>query len=276
MMSASHDSVRLHELRRLAYGELSKTAERALRARVAQDSRAAERLTKLLEDREAFERHAAAGPMSAAILARLDGSPPRSADGWGLWPAAGGATAVLTVALLIVGPWGSTSVDPGPTRTKGGLRPSISGAPPTGACVAGACPTLEMFVKDAQGIRAGLDGVTLRAGDWVQFRYRARGHRFLFIISVDDEGVLAPLYPDERSQSVSIQPDGRHVLEGSVILDDAVGPERFYAFFSSEPLAYEALAALLADISDPSSQAQVLGLPSGVDQVSVLINKESR
>lgn len=137
-------------------------------------------------------------------------------------------------------------------------------------------PTLEMFVKDATGIRPGTDGMRLHDGDWVQFRYHGAGRRFVFVVSVDDDGVIAPLYPDHPGASVAIYPEGRHVLEGSVILDDAVGPERIFAFFSFRPLRFDELAGGLRRIDDPAHQVRAEVPSADVDQVSILIYKERR
>ena len=187
------------------------------------------------------------------------------------WPVFGTAAAAA-VALAVMLP---SSPPASGTRTKGSWGPGQSGHP----CAVEACPVLEMFVKDADGVRPGTDGMTLHAGDWVQFRYRAGGHRYLFIVSVDDDGVIAPLYPDDRSTdstSIPIDARGRHVLEGSVILDDAIGPERLYAFFSQEPLGYTDVEKLLEAVRDPERQATLSRLPPQVDQTSILIYKEAR
>ena len=273
----SSEPVRLHELRQLALGELDEPARAALEQRVAADPNAARRLLELQQQLEAFERETDVASVSAAIVDRLaQPSAGRAQPSLGRprWPRlfelAAGLAVAASVALVTVAPRFGTDVHR--TRSKGGQNAELAHDE---RCT-GACPVLEMFVKDADGVRAGIDGMTLRAGDWVQFRYRANGHRYLFIVSVDDEGVLAPLYPDRRTRSVPIDARGRHVLEGSVILDDAVGPERLYAFFSPAPLKFADIEKLLVGVHDPQRQSTLASLPPGVDQTSILIYKEAR
>ncbi len=282
-MAPSNDRARLHELRRLAYGELDVEAERALRRRLESNPEASVRLRQLMDEATEFERvEASVDAFSAAVLERLERSddqpPPRAASApWGLahalrppkivgWAVAAAAAMSL---WLVVAP---EAPEPG-VRTKGGRESS----PPAGEaqCAQTPCPHLEMFVKDHDGIRPGLDGVRLRDGDWVQFRYRASGHSHLFVVSLDDDGVLTPLYPDHFGSSVVIRSEGRHVLSGSIILDDAIGPERIYAFFSGHPLSFEEVERAMDSIVDPEHEARVAGLPRGVDQVSILIHKVS-
>ena len=289
-MAPSNEPLRLHELRQFLFEELDEAAATDVRRRLTGDTAGQERLRRLSKEQEQH-RALPSQVMVDDIVARLEGaqsSPPR--ERWrpptlwrGLLPV--GAVVAAAVAVLFLRVETFT-----PGRSSHENRPKGAGKSETahaladperaanaglGECETAPCPTLEMFVKDASGIRLGVDGARLHAGDWVQFRYVAQGRTHLFIVSVDDDGIVTPLYPEHEGESVTVQPAGRHVLEGSVILDDAIGPERFYAFFSSEPLQYERLAPLLRAIRDPVEQTKIDELGPWVDQVSILIYKEA-
>ena len=268
----SDGPIRLSELRRLAYGELDDDAHAHLHARLEEDPEASDRLARLRAEAEDFEKAAHTAAINA-IVDRLTDRTTGTARAVPLtrWPpqrmlAGAGLAAAAALAWVVI----ELPTKAPQTRVKGATR-TVTRDPD--ACAKGVCPGLEMFVKDAAGIRRGVDGAPLRAGDWVQFRYRGAGHTHLFVVSVDDDGVVSPLYPDHRGDSVPIKPDGLHVLDGSVILDDAVGPERVYALFSDRPLRFDGLASALQAVSDPVSQNRLEGLDADVDQVSVLIYK---
>jgi len=88
--------------------------------------------------------------------------------------------------------------------------------------------------------------------------------------------VTTPLYPEVPGESLKVAPDGEHVLEGSVILDDAKGPERIFAFFSDQPLTYQEVVGQLKEVVPPGSDLTELdGVEvKGADLESVLIIKE--
>ena len=290
-MMPSRDPVRLHELRRLAYDELSEDAAIGLRARIASDPAAEERLRAVADhqrqpagDPEAFadailDRMARPNAEVVGIADAVSGRW-ASAARWSAAAVAASLAAFTLLPLLERTPHPGGRVDrpteaspPRHTRTKGALDSARAAAT---HCAFAECPTLEMFVKDADGIRRGRDGMRLAPGDWIQFRYRGAGHRYVLIVSVDDDRVLSPLYPDHPGPSVPIEPDGRHILRGSVILDDALGPERFYAFFSRRPLTHAQVRHALNRIDDPTLQIEADRVRADVDQVSILIRKEAR
>ncbi|MBK8011134.1 MAG: DUF4384 domain-containing protein [Deltaproteobacteria bacterium] len=140
-------------------------------------------------------------------------------------------------------------------------------------------PSLEMYVDRPQGPEAAPDGVRLREGDRVQFRYKAAGHGYLFVVSIDARGVISPLYPDHPGTSLAIDATRRKILEGSVILDGAIGPERFLAFFSDQPLSFAVLEARLESILRQGrkaidAEAPLFSPDENVDVASILIIKE--
>ena len=83
------------------------------------------------------------------------------------------------------------------------------------------------------------DGVHLRAGDAVRFAVTADRPGYLTVFSVDGNGATSPFYPSSPLSAdtapLEIPSAGKQVLPGSIVLDDAPGPERFIAVFSEHP-----------------------------------------
>lgn len=87
-----------------------------------------------------------------------------------------------------------------------------------------------LVLQNGQAVLGDPDG-TYREGDRLQFAYRSAGQDRLLLLSVDGTGYVTVYYPDAGEAPVAIVPGERHVLDGSIILDDAPGPEVFVAFF---------------------------------------------
>jgi hypothetical protein len=221
----SSETVSLHVLRRYHFGELSAEERSRVERALEEDPASRSRLERMRAEEAAFLDEVDLARESVAILEQLDRPERPRLAWWASRPLQLAAAFVLLVALVPLGR--AFLSDPPRNREKGSA-------------------TLEMFVKDAAGVREGTEGMRLREGDQVQFRYRALGRRYLFVVSVDGRGVISPLYPDSETTSIEVRPDGLHTLEGSVILDDAVGPERFLAVFSDRPLSYQAIEEAVA------------------------------
>lgn len=239
---------RRHELLRLHFGELTGDVQFELRTHVDGCAECAGHLVQIEREQVAFQSTNDAAAASVGILARLDApdaSPTiaaRWAAGWTAWirPLVAVAAVALVIALLPIswGPaWGPGSG--GFNRTKGG-------------------PTLQMYVNSVDGPVRASDGVELEAGDQIQFRYDAAGRRYLLIFSVDGRHAISSLYPAESGPSILIEPTGLHTLDGSVILDDAVGPERVFAIYSDLPIEF-------ADVRAKLEAQRVDGVLSEVD-----------
>jgi hypothetical protein len=104
---------------------------------------------------------------------------------------------------------------------------------------------LGFFVLRDDRVYPGDPDETFRAGDRLQFTYRGP-HARLVLLSVDGAGRLTLFYPEAGEDGVAIVPGERHVLDGSIILDDAPGPEVFVGFFGDDWTASRARAAARA------------------------------
>lgn len=244
-------AIRWTELCRYDLDEMEADERASFEARLAEDPSAKARLDALRAGHRTAQARLNVPADTARILERLEAPKRRS------WlPALFVAAAAAAGAVVVIG----TQEGPATTRTKG------------------LAPALQMYVNDMSGPRLVSDGVRLEEGDAIQFRYRADGRPYLFVVSVDAAGAVSPLYPDAPTQSIRVDPEGTNVLEGSVILDDAVGPERVHAVFSRTPLRFDELKTAIdrarAGGTDVTSLPRIGIERDDVLEASVLIIKE--
>ncbi len=86
-------------------------------------------------------------------------------------------------------------------------------------------------LRDGQTFE-GAEDVDVRAGDRLRFSYRAGVYDTLVLVGVDGTGTVQTYWPEEGSIPFAITPGERQLLDGSIQLDDAPGPEIFVASFS--------------------------------------------
>ena len=96
------------------------------------------------------------------------------------------------------------------------------------------------LLRDGEVLPGDPDAV-YHAGDRLQFTYRGPYDR-LVLLSIDGNGTLTVFYPEYGETGVPLVPGERHVLEGSIQLDDAPGPEVFLGFFGDSWTVTEARA----------------------------------
>lgn len=206
-------------------------------------------------------------------LAAADAPAPRhSGRRW--WAVAlGGAAAAVVVAGLwfVLG----VSGDGATVRLKGGGNAEKAPASNVG---------LSFFVRAGDGAVPGRNGGTYRAGDRFRFTYTSGANDYLVLLSVEDGGDVTVFYPDAtgregsgRSMAIA---RGRNVpLEDSVVLNEYVGKERFFAVFSTNPLdvavVRRAAAEALRATKTRGGGIEVLDrLPIDAPQASFWIRKE--
>lgn len=91
-------------------------------------------------------------------------------------------------------------------------------------------------------------GGVLAAGDSLRFQVTLPGDGYLAILDVDGAGKVTVFHPYEASRAAPVS-GGSVLLPGSIVVDDAPGPETLYAIFRPEPFD---LAPLLAQLrTDP-------------------------
>ncbi|MDY7231872.1 DUF4384 domain-containing protein [Hyalangium rubrum] len=92
------------------------------------------------------------------------------------------------------------------------------------AARAGGAP--ELLGADAQ----------VRPGDALRFAYEAPEAGHLLVLELDGRGAASVFYPYGAATSAPLGAGQREFLPGSVVLDDAPGPEWLLAVFSPRPL----------------------------------------
>jgi hypothetical protein len=121
------------------------------------------------------------------------------------------------------------------------------------------------------------DETELVPGDRIRFVVLPDGAKYLLVASVDGSGTVTIYYPYNGEHSASIKGD-RFELAGSIVLDDAPGPERIYAILSDHPVAAAVVAAQLRELAAGGANAirATRGLPLPVRaQLSLVFEKAS-
>jgi hypothetical protein len=138
-------------------------------------------------------------------------------------------------------------------------------------------PTFRVFAKRGESVFAVRDGTRLAPGDHIRFVAGSRGPAYLLIASVDGAGSATVYYPYGGDRSERIAADARE-LPGSIVLDDAPGPERVFALFSDQPLDAPPVLRTLRELGargpDAIRQTGTLDLPCV--QATLVFDKVNR
>jgi len=98
------------------------------------------------------------------------------------------------------------------------------------------------------------DHTDLAAGDRIRFVVLPDGAKYLLIASVDGGGGITVYYPYGGERSGGI--DGvRFELAGSIVLDDAPGPERIFAILSDAPVEAATVTTCLREVAAGGANA---------------------
>ena len=142
----------------------------------------------------------------------------------------------------------------------------------------GAPALLQLFAQRGERVFAVGEGERLQRGDRLRFSVQPGSAAFVTVGSVDGRGNASLYYPS--TAVAALRAEGRDagvagLLPGSIVLDDAPGPERIFALFSPTPLddaqVRRALAVLAAAGPDAIRRTRALPLPFA--QASILLEK---
>jgi hypothetical protein len=226
-------------LERYRLGELPAEEVSRIASLVAEDAALRERLAALEQSDAEIRR-------SGAVRLRAAGTPARTRRWprtvW-LLPAALGAAALLFFAVA----------PPTPS--------------PDGDRVKGLKPSLALYRRTSAGSESLADGAVAHKGDLVRIGYRAAGHAYGVIFSIDGRGTMTMHLPTSGERAARLQPQGAVLLDASYELDDAPLWERFYFVASDAPFG-------VTPIVDAVRRATPL--PKGLDQFTFSLQKEAR
>lgn len=120
-----------------------------------------------------------------------------------------------------------------------------------------------------------------RPGDKVRFVITGAPDEssFLLVASVDAAGKATAYFPYAGLLSSPLPGPGRWEIPGSIVLDESLGPERVFAFFSASPLQAERVLSELGKLGARGSSAireeSTVDI-EGATQLSFLLFREAR
>jgi hypothetical protein len=275
-------AVSRHELLRYQAGELDEARRAAIAEALQTDEALAAELAELENDKRAFQASMPFERFASRMEAKQEATGGLLAKLKSFRLQLGGvALACGAAAALVLMPTSSTT--PG---TEIGNGVATGGAPDTGTIRLKGQGHIGLFVRDGGKARLGVDGEELHPGDQIQFVVRDEEQMdAMVLLGVDGKGVVT-IY-DARDLGGTTDKGGMsagssakpRVLEQSVILDDAIGPERFFVLYgkdSPDKLKRQArrAARLLAESQADLTSVEQLDLGSlEVRQSSIHIVK---
>ncbi len=142
---------------------------------------------------------------------------------------------------------------------------------------------VRFFVRRDGEVVPGVPEGIYREGDQIRFTYWSGDNDYLMLLSVEDSGVVSVYYPDdaggeEGDESIQIARGRNLPLEGSIVLNDYVGHERFFALFSPVPISVDhvknrAASAVVALRREGEDVRSLDRLPVEAPQASFWIRK---
>jgi hypothetical protein len=99
------------------------------------------------------------------------------------------------------------------------------------------------------------DGDRLAAGDALRFVLPATGLPYVLIASVDGAAQTSVYYPYRGEASAEVDRKGTVSVPGSIVLDQAPGPERIFVIHSEKPISASMARAALARLAAGGASA---------------------
>lgn len=219
------------ELARFATGELEGEYKKRIEAWLVdhpEDLAWLAEVEQAREDTPPFSRdlihaRAQAGPPQPVQIIGEDLRPPAPANNYRWMTLAAGAIglasmAAVAAAVLVLQP-------PPPVDA-----PQYDG-------IKSGHPELEVFALDPDEKLRPYDGRTLGQGDVLGFQVYGERYHSVVVLSVDGSGTISVFYPgpEQSTQTLGTSEEaGLQPLPGTIVLDDAPGPEVFLALFGKD------------------------------------------
>jgi len=283
-MSQGHECLSQLAVERYLLGELTPVEQSRVESVMAECERCAARVEETRTDDEAFSMR----PVPDGIRELWTEPEPRIR-----WPrilaiAIPVAAAAVIAAVVMPGVIGGDQVvtdipgigdraDPDQIGLRGledGGAVRVSGSVDPGS--KGSALSLGFYVlRDGKTVM-GREGESLNEGDRIQFWYDVSAPTAGVVVGIDGRGAVTRYFPDSGSTAASLEQGKGHVIGSSVILDDAVGVERFFLCTAEgqalDPTEVEIAARKL--VESGADLKTTTRLPVQCDQASVWIRKE--
>lgn len=209
--------VRDLNLRRLRAGELTEQEAHPVQTHLGECARCRTHYKELEQEQQQFEQQISFDRFAAGVERALRTAQAPRPKPW-LVPAMGMAAAVV-VGIVVAPILKSRSVDSG-ARVKGGAHAVLR----VGGPASGAQRTVSAQAPEALG-----------PGERVRIGYQSGTHRFLNAVSVDEQGLITPLYPESGSSLPVGEGDETHYLPESLEFTGR-GGERVIVILGDRPL----------------------------------------
>jgi Domain of unknown function (DUF4384) len=111
------------------------------------------------------------------------------------------------------------------------------------------------YVRQEGKVKRLAPGSLVAAGDALRFVVETGDNRYLLVAGVDGGGHANAYYPRDQWQGSPVPPHVRFEVPGSLVLDEAAGPERIFALLSTRPLPGDGVRQVLEDLARRGPQA---------------------
>ena len=139
--------------------------------------------------------------------------------------------------------------------------------------IKGLLPSLTVYRQADRGSEMLADGAVAHRGDVVRLGYRAAGHVYGAIVSIDGRGTVTVHLPAAGDRAATLEQGSLVLLDRAFELDDAPRFERFYfvagdSSFTLEPVVEAVRMQALKET------AAALSLPRGLEHSTFALKKE--
>ncbi len=219
-------------------------------------------------DRDVDEYESIAESQLALIKARINTADQKEQTAKGglnwlkLIPAFGAAAVAATIVLVAV------SMFHGTGKEGGELQLKYKGA-----------MTVEVVAKRGDHQFEVEQGAELKEGDALRFVVTSDSGGYLNVFSVDEAGHISTLYPNKQTSGDTelfrIKGAGRHVLPGSIVLDEVIGAEHFVIAFGKDAFSRDDLHSKIAAVNAKGIARAMDGIAdrAGLNIVTVKVKK---
>lgn len=139
--------------------------------------------------------------------------------------------------------------------------------------IKGLLPSLTVYRQADRGSEMLADGAVAHRGDVVRLGYRAAGHSYGAIVSIDGRGTVTVHLPAKGDRAAALEQGSLALLDRSFELDDAPRFERFYFIVGDSSFALEPVLEAVRT-QDRKETVAALSLPPGLEHSTFDLKKE--